>query len=57
LSKEAEHANVSFCQVDVDANGEASEKAGIECMPTFQFWKNGVKLDTMKGADFDGLVK
>jgi len=57
LAKEAEHDTVSFCQVDVDANSEASSKAGIQCMPTFQFYKNGTMLDKMEGADYDSLVK
>ena len=35
LAESGEYPNVTFVKVDVDANTEASEKAGITCMPTF----------------------
>ena len=35
LSESGDYPNVTFVKVDVDANAEASEKAGITCMPTF----------------------
>ena len=31
-------------KVDVDENSETSQAAGITCMPTFQFYKNGNKV-------------
>ena len=49
--------DVIFCSCDVDANDKASAKAGIQCMPTFQFYKAGSMVDKMEGADIDGLVK
>ena len=49
---EAEFPNVVCVKVDVDANSETSQHAGISCMPTFQFWKNGkqVEADKIEGA-------
>merc|ERR1712147_140915 len=40
-----------FIKVDVDENEETSAACGIQCMPTFQFYKNGKKVDEMSGAD------
>merc|ERR1712087_843411 len=48
LSESADHQNVIFCACDVDANGQTSEKAGIQCMPTFQFYKGGNKVDQLE---------
>eukprot|EP00928_Gymnodinium_smaydae_P096125 TRINITY_DN8427_c0_g1_i1.p2 TRINITY_DN8427_c0_g1~~TRINITY_DN8427_c0_g1_i1.p2 ORF type:complete len:105 (+),score=34.60 TRINITY_DN8427_c0_g1_i1:74-388(+) len=57
---EAHEATVSdyavLVKVDVDENGEASEAAGISCMPTFQFYKNGNKVHEIQGADWDAVV-
>jgi len=30
---------------------ETSAACGIQCMPTFQFFKNGQKVTEMQGAD------
>ena len=48
---------VVMIAVDVDENAETSESAGITCMPTFQFYKGGAKVDEMQGANYDGLVE
>merc|ERR1712118_394994 len=36
-----EDGPVVMVKVDVDANGEASAKAEVNCMHTFQVWKDG----------------
>merc|ERR1712171_24490 len=50
-----EFPNAVFVKVDVDANSETSSHCGINCMPTFQFYKNGVKVVQLEGADENGL--
>jgi thioredoxin 1 len=50
-----EVTDVDFVKIDVDVNEEAAAKCEIRCMPTFQFYKGGKKVDTMEGADIDAL--
>ena len=54
LSKELGDAAV-LVKVDVDENADAAQAAGISCMPTFQFYKDGNKVHEIQGADFEGL--
>merc|ERR1712100_772717 len=55
LADGGEYAGVTFHKLDVDANDQASAKAGISCMPTFQFYHNGTKVDELQGADENTL--
>ena len=34
----------------MDENSEVSESEGIQAMPTFKFYKDGVKVDEFAGA-------
>merc|ERR1712071_210118 len=45
-----EFSSVTCIKVDVDANSETSEHCGITAMPTFHFYKDGVKVDELVGA-------
>merc|ERR1712113_142419 len=54
---EKEKDAVDCVAVDVDENAETAEACGISCMPTFQFYKGGAKVDEMQGANYDGLVE
>ena len=46
-----------FVAVDVDENEETSAKCGISCMPTFQYFKDGQKVDELQGANEDKLIE
>lgn len=54
LNSRAQH--ITFIKVDVDNDGEAEETKissvnGVDCMPTFHFYKNGELIDKLSGAD------
>merc|ERR1712072_743399 len=51
-----ENPDVVFVKVDVDENQETAAACGINCMPTFQFYKNGAKTFEMQGADPNQLT-
>ena len=43
---------------DVDANNETAQACKVACMPTFQFFKNGVEVveDKIEGAN-EGKIR
>ena len=45
------YPSVNFYKIDVDALEELTMYAGVDCMPTFQFYKNGEHTDTLEGAN------
>ena len=55
MSAEEGFANVDFGKVDVDANATAAAEAGIQCMPTFKFYKNGEEIAKIEGANEAGI--
>ncbi|XP_073520922.1 thioredoxin-like [Phyllobates terribilis] len=42
-------------KVDVDLAADIAAECGIRAMPTFQFYKDGKKVDELCGADPDKL--
>jgi len=40
-----------FAKVDVDDAAEIAEEYGIQAMPTFLLFANGMKVDSMSGAN------
>ena len=42
--------------MDVDENEETSAKCGVNCMPTFQYFKDGQMVDKLEGASEDQLI-
>mmetsp|Transcript_30475 Transcript_30475/g.81982 ORF Transcript_30475/g.81982 Transcript_30475/m.81982 type:complete len:177 (+) Transcript_30475:62-592(+) len=52
-----EHKETIVClKVDVDENSDTAAECGIRAMPTFQFYKNGAKVDEFAGADQSKLI-
>jgi len=52
-----EYTNAIFVKLDVDAQDKIAQKCGIRAMPTFQFYKNGEKVDELMGANVAELKK
>eukprot|EP00804_Cyclotella_cryptica_P016968 CCRYP_001914-RA/>CCRYP_001914-RA protein AED:0.03 eAED:0.03 QI:152/1/1/1/0.5/0.33/3/1189/105 len=50
-----QYTNVVFVKVDVDAQERIAGMCGIRAMPTFQFYKNGQKVDELCGANEAGI--
>jgi thioredoxin len=46
---------IKFIKVDVDELKEVARTCKVSSMPTFQFFKSGVKVDEVKGADKNAL--
>ncbi|WFD18065.1 hypothetical protein MCAP1_000277 [Malassezia caprae] len=42
---------IGFYKVDVDEQSQIAQEVGIRAMPTFVFFKDGQKIDTIVGAD------
>jgi len=42
---------IQFVKVDVDENEETAKECAVRAMPTFHFYKDGVKVDELQGAD------
>ena len=40
-------------KVDVDDNADTAAACGINCMPTFQFYKGGEKVAELQGANIE----
>ena len=47
--------NITFLKVDVDKANEITQKVGINCMPTFKFYKDGKLVETLEGASEEKL--
>ena len=47
---------VTFTKVDVDEAEDVAQAQGIQAMPTFKFFKNGLMVAEMMGADLNKLM-
>jgi thioredoxin 1 len=50
-----QHDDVYFLKVDVDEADDLASAQGIQCLPTFQVYKNKELFDTITGANKDKL--
>lgn len=50
-----EYSNAIFVKVDVDAQDKIAQNCGVRAMPTFQFFKDGAKVDELMGANVAAL--
>ena len=46
-----------FASVDVDDNDETASECNISAMPTFQFFRNGVRVNEMRGNNYGKLKR
>ncbi|XP_041634830.1 thioredoxin-like [Cheilinus undulatus] len=49
------YTDMIFIKVDVDECSDVATKYEIRCMPTFMFFRNGMKIDEFSGANQDTL--
>ncbi|KAI8911162.1 thioredoxin h, partial [Gorgonomyces haynaldii] len=52
-----EHPNIHFAKLDVDEVRQIAAQEGISAMPTFIAYLNGQRVDTLQGADKNGIVQ
>ncbi|AWO97531.1 Thioredoxin [Scophthalmus maximus] len=57
LSENPEFSNVVFLKVDVDEADDVSVFCGIKCMPTFQFFRKGERVEEFSGSNQDKLLE
>ena len=55
MSDEASLAAVNFIKIDVDECEDFAEGLKIEAMPTFIFFKGGVEVNRVVGANVDAI--
>ena len=53
----AQYPNVNFLKVNVDTQQDISTEEGVSAMPTFIFYKNGLRMHTITGADINGITR
>ena len=56
LSLSDEHSSIRFLMIDVDDHQELTTELGVEAMPTFMFYNNGVRSQMFCGADKNRLM-
>ncbi|XP_074612044.1 thioredoxin-like isoform X4 [Acropora palmata] len=50
------YPEIVIVKVDVDVNEAVANKENIEVMPTFIFYKNGIKLGEFSGSSKEALM-
>ncbi|NXV81124.1 THIO protein, partial [Atlantisia rogersi] len=49
------YSNVVFIEIDVDDAQDVAAHCDVKCMPTFQFYKGGKKVQEFSGANKEKL--
>uniref|UniRef100_H0YSS2 Thioredoxin n=1 Tax=Taeniopygia guttata TaxID=59729 RepID=H0YSS2_TAEGU len=49
------YSEVIFIEIDVDDAQDVASHCDVKCMPTFQFYKNGNKVQEFSGANKEKL--
>ncbi|XP_033889710.1 thioredoxin-like [Acipenser ruthenus] len=49
------YKDVVFLKVDVDEAQDVAEECQIKCMPTFQYYKKGKRIDEFAGSNRETL--
>ncbi|NXY47580.1 THIO protein, partial [Ceuthmochares aereus] len=49
------YVNVVFIEIDVDDAQDVATHCDVKCMPTFQFYKQGNKVQEFSGANKEKL--
>ncbi|RLV97030.1 hypothetical protein DV515_00012182 [Chloebia gouldiae] len=49
------YSDVIFIEIDVDDAQDVASHCDVKCMPTFQFYKNGNKVQEFSGANKEKL--
>ena len=55
MAESGDWAGINFYKLDVDANADGAQAAGIQCMPTFKFFKDGAEVHKLEGANEQGI--
>eukprot|EP01123_Difflugia_compressa_P002067 TRINITY_DN1278_c1_g1_i1.p1 TRINITY_DN1278_c1_g1~~TRINITY_DN1278_c1_g1_i1.p1 ORF type:complete len:113 (+),score=18.33 TRINITY_DN1278_c1_g1_i1:30-341(+) len=50
-----QHPFIKFLKIDIDENAPLATRFDISSVPTFYFFKNGERVDEMKGANSELL--
>jgi thioredoxin 1 len=48
---------IKFYKVDVDEQADVAQELNVRAMPTFMFFKDGLKVNEVVGADLKAIEK
>ena len=57
LAEKDSFKNVVFCNCDIEVNEKAFVNTRVDAMPSFLFYKKGLRIDSLEAPDIDSLEK